>query len=60
MATPVAFIRLIPPRWNGSLHHIMVSDILKLEALGYISVVENFGISSTHFYLVRRENYRIR
>ena len=43
-------MRLIPPRWRGSLQHIIVGDILlKLEALGYISVTESLDISSTTF-----------
>jgi len=42
-------LRLIP-RWRSSLHHIIVSDIsLKLDTLGYISVAESLGISSTTF-----------
>jgi len=42
-------LRLIP-RWKGSLHHIIISDIsLKLDALGYISVAESLGIFSTTF-----------
>jgi len=35
---------------EGSLHHIIVSDIsLKLGTLGYISVAESLGVSSTTF-----------
>ena len=37
-------------RWSISLHRIMVIDIsLKLETMGYISVVESLRISSTTF-----------
>jgi len=40
----------VQTRWSGSLHHIITSDIsLKLETLGYISVVERLRISSTSF-----------
>jgi len=35
---------------EGFLHYIIVSDIsLKLDALGYISVAESLGISTTTF-----------
>jgi len=39
----------------GSLHHITVDISLKLEALGYISVTESLGISSTALRSARRE-----
>ena len=42
-------LRLIP-RWSGSLHHVIVSDIsLKLYSLATFPYVESLGISSTTF-----------
>jgi len=48
MATPLAFNP--PDRGVPYIKSSIVSDIsLKLDALGYISVAESLGISSTNF-----------
>jgi len=47
------------PRWRGSLHHIVVSDIsLKTRSFGLHSCRRNFGNIFNHFYAVRPECYQ--
>ena len=49
------------PRWKGSLHHIIVSDIsLKTRRFGVHFCRRQFGNMFNHFYAVRPECYRFR
>jgi len=49
------------PRWRGSLHHIIVSDILlKTRSFGVHFCRRKFGNIVNPFYAVRPECYRFR
>jgi len=55
LATQLAF----NPRWRGSLHHIIVSDIsLKTRSFGLHFGHRKFGNIINHFYAVRPKCYQ--